>query len=100
VSRCDDYDVDPERAAVFYKEVRKYYPALPDGALVPDYAGIRPKIQGPGEPARDFLILGPADHGVRGLAHFLGIESPGLTACLALAEECVRVLSHTGLRQM
>lgn len=81
-----DYDVDPRRAGAFYAAVRRYWPGLPDGALQPAYAGIRPKIQGPGEPARDFLIQGPADHGVPGLVHLFGIESPGLTASLAIGD--------------
>lgn len=82
----EDYDVDPGRADSFYAEVRKYWPGLPDGALHPAYAGIRPKLHGPGEVPPDFLIQREADHGVPGLVHLLGIESPGLTACLSLAE--------------
>lgn len=81
-----DYDVDPVRAEGFYAAIRRYWPELPDGSLQPAYAGIRPKLQGPGESARDFLIQGPEAHGVRGLVNLLGIESPGLTACLALAD--------------
>ena len=81
-----DYDVDPARCLGFYEAVRRYWPGLPDGALQPAYAGIRPKLQGPGEPARDFLIQGPEAHGVTGLVNLLGIESPGLTACLAIAD--------------
>jgi L-2-hydroxyglutarate oxidase LhgO len=81
-----DYGVDPARADSFYAAIRRYWPALPDGALQPAYAGIRPKLQGPGEPARDFLVQGPEAHGVPGLVNLLGIESPGLTACLALAD--------------
>jgi L-2-hydroxyglutarate oxidase LhgO len=81
-----DYTVDPRRADAFYAEVRKYWPALPDGALQPAYAGIRPKLSGPGEPAADFLVQSQATHGVPGLINLFGIESPGLTACLALAE--------------
>ncbi|MHB8494155.1 MAG: NAD(P)/FAD-dependent oxidoreductase [Casimicrobiaceae bacterium] len=81
-----DYGVDPARAERFYPAIRRYWPALPDGALVPDYAGIRPKIQAPGEAARDFVIEGPGDHGVAGLVNLFGIESPGLTASLAIAE--------------
>jgi L-2-hydroxyglutarate oxidase LhgO len=81
-----DYDVDPARCLGFYEAVRRYWPGLPDGALQPAYAGIRPKLQGPGEPARDFLVQGPEDHGVPGLVNLLGIESPGLTACLAIAD--------------
>jgi L-2-hydroxyglutarate oxidase LhgO len=80
-----DYDVDPARADGFYAAIRRYWPALPDGALQPAYAGIRPKLQGPGDPQRDFLIQGEAEHGVKGLWNLLGIESPGLTACLSLA---------------
>jgi L-2-hydroxyglutarate oxidase LhgO len=83
----ENYDVDARRADGFYAEVRKYWPDLPDGALHPDYAGIRPKLHGPGEPAPDFLIQREATHGVPGLVNLFGIESPGLTACLALAEE-------------
>lgn len=81
-----DYAVDPRRANSFYAAVRSYWPDLPDGALQPGYAGIRPKLQAPGEPARDFVIQGPADHGIRGLVNLFGIESPGLTAALALAD--------------
>ena len=92
VERPDDFDVDPSRAASFYAEVRKYWPQLPDGALVPDYAGVRPKLQAPGEPAKDFAVVGPREHGVRGLVHLLGIESPGLTASLALAQVAVDAL--------
>ena len=72
--------------------MRKYWPALKDGALQPGYAGIRPKIVPPGAPAQDFTITGPADHGVPGLIHLFGIESPGLTASLALGEH-VRALA-------
>jgi L-2-hydroxyglutarate oxidase LhgO len=80
-----DYDVDPARADSFYAAIRRYWPELPDGALQPAYSGIRPKLQGPGDPVRDWLIQGEAVHGVRGLWNLLGIESPGLTACLSLA---------------
>ena len=82
----DDYLVDPARGDAFYEEVRRYWPGLPDGALQTGYAGIRPKISGPGEPAADFVIQGPQDHGVRGLVNLFGIESPGLTSCLAMGE--------------
>jgi L-2-hydroxyglutarate oxidase LhgO len=81
------YDVDPARAAVFYAEVRRYWPDLPDGALTPGYAGIRPKLGPQGSPARDFLVEGPERHGVPGLVNLFGIESPGLTACWPLACE-------------
>ncbi len=73
-----DYTVDPARAERFYAAIRRYWPALPDGSLQPGYAGIRPKLHGPGEPAADFLIQGPDVHGVRGLVNLYGIESPGL----------------------
>ena len=86
----EDYAVDPGRAERFYGEVRKYWPGLPDGALQPAYAGIRPKLHGPGESAPDFLIQREEAHGVPGLVNLFGIESPGLTACLALAEEAAR----------
>jgi L-2-hydroxyglutarate oxidase LhgO len=83
----EDYAVNPRRAESFYASIRRYWPGLPDGALVPDYAGIRPKLSGPGEKAADFLIDGPAEHGLPGLVHLFGIESPGLTAALSLAED-------------
>lgn len=82
-----DYDVDPARAAGFEAAIRRYWPGLPDDRLTPDYAGIRPKLTGPGEPAADFLVEGPAEHGLPGLVHLFGIESPGLTASLSLAED-------------
>jgi len=84
VASPDDLVVDPARGEGFYAEVRKYWPALPDGALVPGYAGIRPKISGPGDAAADFMIQGPAAHGVPGLVNLFGIESPGLTSSLAI----------------
>lgn len=80
-----DYRVDASRAASFYAEIREYWPALPDGVLQPAYAGIRPKLSGPGEPAADFAIEGPGHHGVPGLVNLFGIESPGLTSALAIA---------------
>jgi L-2-hydroxyglutarate oxidase LhgO len=80
-----DYTVDPRRGDRFYAAIRHYWPGLPDGALQPGYAGIRPKISGPAEPAADFRIDGPAEHGVPGLVNLYGIESPGLTASLAIA---------------
>ena len=91
-----DYDVDPSRADVFYSAIRSYWPALKDGTLAPAYAGIRPKIQSQGEAARDFLIQGPADHGIAGLVNLFGIESPGLTAALALGEHVRRLLLTQG----
>src|SRR5262245_3516876 len=87
-----DYNVDPHRADKFYAAVRRYWPALKDGALQPGYAGIRPKIVPPGAPAQDFTVQGPSEHGVTGLINLFGIESPGLTASLALAED-VRALA-------
>ena len=88
-----DYAVDPKRAERFYAAIRRYWPGLPDGALAPGYSGIRPKTAGPGEPAPDFEIQGPRRHGIPGLVHLFGIESPGLTSSLALAEEVARQLS-------
>jgi L-2-hydroxyglutarate oxidase LhgO len=81
-----DYDVDPTRAARFYPAIRRYWPDLPDGALFPAYSGIRPKIVPPAVAAQDFMIEGPSDHGVAGLINLFGIESPGLTASLAIAD--------------
>jgi L-2-hydroxyglutarate oxidase LhgO len=80
-----EYTVRRERADSFYAEIRKYWPGLPDGALQPDYAGVRPKLGPQGSPAADFVIEGPAVHGVPGLVNLFGIESPGLTASLAIA---------------
>jgi L-2-hydroxyglutarate oxidase LhgO len=87
-----DYRVDPTRGDAFYAEIRRYWPALPDGALMPAYSGVRPKLQAPGEVAHDFVLQGPADHGVAGLVNLYGIESPGLTASLAIADEVLRRL--------
>ncbi len=85
------YDVDPRRADGFYAEVRKYWPVLPDGALRPSYSGVRPKILPPGSEA-DFMVQGPETHGIPGLVNLFGIESPGLTASLAIASEvCARL---------
>ena len=81
-----DYRVDPARSESFYDAVRSYWPALPDGAIVPAYSGCRPKLSGPDEPAADFRIDGPALHGHVGLVHLFGIESPGLTGSLAIAD--------------
>jgi L-2-hydroxyglutarate oxidase LhgO len=82
-----DYDVDPKRGERFYAAIRRYWPGLPDDALAPGYAGIRPKTAGPKDPAPDFEIQGPKKHGVPGLVQLFGIESPGLTASLALARQ-------------
>lgn len=81
-----DYVVDPERASKFYPAIRRYWPDLPDGALIPGYAGIRPKIVPPAVAVQDFVIQGSPAHGVAGLINLFGIESPGLTSCLAIAD--------------
>ncbi len=82
-----DYDVDLGRGEKFYDAIRTYWPALPDNSLSPAYCGVRPKIQAPGENAADFMIQGPENHEIRGLINLYGMESPGLTASLAIAEE-------------
>ena len=82
-----DYDIDANRCAGFYEAVRTYWPGMPDASLSPGYTGIRPKVSGPHEPAADFMIVGPATHGVPGLVNLFGIESPGLTSSLAIAQE-------------
>jgi L-2-hydroxyglutarate oxidase LhgO len=89
-----DYRVDPARGEVFYAAIRRYWPGLPAGALAPGYAGIRPKLQGPGGAVEDFSIQGPAQHGVPHLVHLFGIESPGLTSSLAIAELVLRTLDR------
>ncbi|MFZ0426082.1 MAG: NAD(P)/FAD-dependent oxidoreductase [Xanthobacteraceae bacterium] len=89
----ENYTVDPRRAESFYARIRTYFPGLPDGALVPDYAGIRPKLRGPGEGQADFMIAGPADHGLPRLVNLFGIESPGLTSSLSLAQLVVDYLT-------
>jgi L-2-hydroxyglutarate oxidase LhgO len=81
-----NYDVDPSRCEGFYEAIRTYWPGLPDDSLHPDYAGIRPKIHGPGQPMPDFMVQGPADHGIKGLVNMFGIESPGITSSMALGE--------------
>ena len=81
-----DYAVDPARAERFYPAIRKYWPTLPDGALMPSYSGIRPKIVPPAVASQDFLMQGPRHHGVAGLINLFGIESPGLTSSLAIAD--------------
>jgi L-2-hydroxyglutarate oxidase LhgO len=81
-----DYAVDPARAERFYPAIRRYWPDLPDGALMPSYSGIRPKIVPPAVAKQDFMIQGPPDHGVGGLINLFGIESPGLTSSLAIAD--------------
>lgn len=89
-----NYDVPEEKRAEFAAAIRKYYPALDENALQTGYAGVRPKIQAPGEPARDFLISDRQSHGIDGLVILYGIESPGLTACLAIADHVEDVLSR------
>ena len=90
-----DYDVDRSQAEVFYASIRRYWPDLPDGALEPDYTGIRPKIYPKGEPARDFYIQGAEVHGIRGLINLYGIESPGLTSAIAIGEYVAELAAHT-----
>ena len=77
---------------MFYAAVRRYWPGLKDDALSPDYSGVRPKIVGKGEPSGDFLIDGPEAHGVAGLVHLIGIESPGLTSSLAIGEKVAGII--------
>jgi L-2-hydroxyglutarate oxidase LhgO len=89
----ENYSVDPKRADAFYARIRGYWPGLPDRSLVPDYCGIRPKLTGPGEPAADFMIAGPNAHGIPRLVNLFGIESPGLTSSLSIAEEVVSYLT-------
>jgi L-2-hydroxyglutarate oxidase LhgO len=88
----EHYDVDPARATLFYKAIRRYWPGLPDNSLMPDYCGIRPKLTGPGESAADFMIDGPHEHGLPGLVQLFGIESPGLTSSLSIAADVVDYL--------
>ena len=93
VESADDLVVNPARGEVFYEAVRRYWPELPDGALQPGYAGMRPKIQASHEASRDFLIEGPQAHGVAGLVNLFGIESPGLTSSLAIATHVAELLA-------
>ena len=93
VESAADLAVDPARSRAFYAEIRKYWPALKDDALQPSYAGIRPKLQRAGQPTSDFVIQGPADHGIAGLVNLFGIESPGLTASLAIGQRVAELLS-------
>jgi L-2-hydroxyglutarate oxidase LhgO len=89
----ENYTVDPRRAEAFYDRIRTYWPALPPGSLVPDYSGIRPKLNGPGEGQADFMIAADSDHGLPRLVNLFGIESPGLTSSLSLADEIVGFLA-------
>ena len=88
----EDYSVDPAKAAEFERYIRQFWPGLPEGALTPDYAGIRPKLHGPGETQPDFQLLGAATHGLKGLVTLFGIESPGLTSSLAIGEAVADLL--------
>jgi L-2-hydroxyglutarate oxidase LhgO len=90
----EDYGIDPALAARFEASIRRYWPGLPAGMLQPAYAGLRPKVSGPGEPAADFVIDGPDTHGVPGLVNLFGIESPGLTASLAIGEHVAALLAE------
>ena len=83
--------MDAARAATFYGAIRRYWPQLADGQLSPAYSGVRPKLSGPGEAAADFCISGPAAHGVAGVVNLFGMESPGLTASLALADRIASI---------
>jgi L-2-hydroxyglutarate oxidase LhgO len=89
----ESYAVDPRRAEAFYDRIRRYWPDLPMGSLVPDYCGIRPKLTGPAEKPADFMVAAERDHGLPRLVSLFGIESPGLTASLSLAEEVVDYLA-------
>ncbi len=91
----EEYDVDIRRADGFYAAIRRYWPDLRDGALSPGYAGIRPKISGPVEPNADFLVSGPAQHGIGGLVNLFGIESPGLTASMALGAHVAALVNRS-----
>ena len=93
-----DYRVDPARALPFYAAIRRYWPGLAEGALMPDYAGIRPKIGLPGGPDADFMIQGPAQHGFAGLINLFGIESPGLTASLAIGGRIAELAKESTAR--
>lgn len=88
-----EYEVDPKRGEKFYAAIRKYWPDLPDDSLQPAYAGIRPKIVSANQPNADFEILGPERHGIEGQIHLFGIESPGLTASLAIAQSVRQLIS-------
>jgi len=90
----EDYSVDPGKAEAFEGYIRRFWPGLRQGALTPDYAGIRPKLHGPGEPQPDFQLRGRDDHGIDGLVALFGIESPGLTSSLAISEAVAEILHH------
>jgi len=88
-----DYEVDPRRSGMFYEAIRSYWPDLMDKTLLPAYAGIRPKLNRLGSPAADFAIQDETEHGVAGLINLFGIESPGLTSSLALADHVSEMLA-------
>lgn len=88
-----DYAIDPARVAHFYDGIRRYYPGLADGALQPGYTGIRPRLNGPGEEMADWILQGPAEHGIARLVNLFGIESPGITASLGLGETVAAMLA-------
>ena len=90
----EDYSVDPAKAGEFAAYVRRFWPGLLDNALTPDYAGVRPKLHGPGEPQPDFQLHGARQHGLAGLVALFGIESPGLTSSLAIGEAVVAMLQE------
>lgn len=92
---AEDYAVDPALTPAFEQAIRRYWPGLPAGRLQPAYAGLRPKPHAPGEPAADFIVSGPAQHGVAGLVNLFGIESPGLTAAIVLGEHVAAVLKDS-----
>lgn len=92
-----DFAVDPDRAPLFYTDIRRWWPGLPDNSLLPDGAGVRPKLGPPSAPARDFVIEGPAEHGVAGLVNLFGIESPGVTAALAIADHVRSIIDAADL---
>jgi L-2-hydroxyglutarate oxidase LhgO len=92
---AEDYGVNTTRLDAYYEAVRRYYPALADGALTPGYVGIRPKLQGPGDPVRDFVIQGEDEHGIPGLVQLFGIESPGLTSSMAIADYALNLIRVT-----
>ncbi|TGP22998.1 MULTISPECIES: NAD(P)/FAD-dependent oxidoreductase [unclassified Mesorhizobium] len=95
-----DYRVDPARGERFYAAIRKYWPELADGSLQPAYSGIRPKLSGPGEASSDFVIQDAAAYGIQGLVNLFGIESPGLTSSLAVAEHVARILAPEAHRDL
>ncbi len=91
----EDYSVDPAKADEFARYIRRFWPGLPDDALTPDYAGIRPKLHGPGEPQPDFQLHDRDHHGIDGLMALFGIESPGLTSSLAIGEAVAHAVTET-----